>query len=206
MFPGRLHVGVGHGVQNWMAQVGAAVESPMTLLREYLTVLRSLLSGDEVTTAGRYVHLERVKLDWPPTEPTALLAGAVRPRSLRLVGEISDGAILVAATSPRDIRQARTVIEEGRLAAGRSEPVPVTVYLLAATGPDAQNRVNAMLAALPDKSSRFAAVGAADLVANAVRELAEAGADRVILQPTADEPDPEGFVRFVAQKVRALVP
>src|SRR5271154_1837487 len=35
LFPGRLTVGVGHGVQDWMGQVGARVESPMTLLREY---------------------------------------------------------------------------------------------------------------------------------------------------------------------------
>src|SRR3954469_6657833 len=32
MFPGRLAVALGHGVQDWMRQVGAAVDSPMTLL------------------------------------------------------------------------------------------------------------------------------------------------------------------------------
>ena len=31
-------------------------------------------------------------------------------------------------------------------------------------------------------------------------------ADTVILQPTGDEPDPVGFVRFVAEQVRPLVP
>ena len=34
LFPGRHIVGVGHGVQEWMGQVGARVESPVTLLRE----------------------------------------------------------------------------------------------------------------------------------------------------------------------------
>ena len=33
LFPGRLTVGVGHGVQDWMGQVGARPESPVTLLR-----------------------------------------------------------------------------------------------------------------------------------------------------------------------------
>jgi hypothetical protein len=28
----------------------------------------------------------------------------------------------------------------------------------------------------------------------------------VVLQPTPDDPDPEGFVRFVATEVRPLVP
>ncbi|GJF19306.1 hypothetical protein SHO565_03770 [Streptomyces sp. HO565] len=35
MFPGRPILGVGHGVQDWMEQVGARAESPVTLLREY---------------------------------------------------------------------------------------------------------------------------------------------------------------------------
>ena len=35
MFPDRVRVGVGHGEQTWMAQVGGRVESPLTLLREY---------------------------------------------------------------------------------------------------------------------------------------------------------------------------
>jgi alkanesulfonate monooxygenase SsuD/methylene tetrahydromethanopterin reductase-like flavin-dependent oxidoreductase (luciferase family) len=43
-------------------------------------------------------------------------------------------------------------------------------------------------------------------VADAVRRWADAGADIVVLQPTADDPDPEGFVRFVASEVRPLVP
>ncbi len=33
LFPGRITAGVGHGVQDWMGQVGARAGSPMTLLR-----------------------------------------------------------------------------------------------------------------------------------------------------------------------------
>ena len=39
LFPGRVDVAVGHGVQDWMAQVGARADSPMTLLREYLAAI-----------------------------------------------------------------------------------------------------------------------------------------------------------------------
>ena len=46
MFPGRLRVGIGHGVQNWMRQAGAAAASPLTLMREYVTALGDLLAGD----------------------------------------------------------------------------------------------------------------------------------------------------------------
>src|ERR1044072_1757291 len=45
MFPGRIRVGIGHGIQDWMRQAGAAVASPLTLLREYVTALGRLLAG-----------------------------------------------------------------------------------------------------------------------------------------------------------------
>ncbi len=87
MFPGRFVAGIGHGVQPWMGQVGARVESPMTLLREYADALRRLLHGERVSVTGRYVSLDEVALDWPPLVPPALMIGAVGPKSLHLAGK-----------------------------------------------------------------------------------------------------------------------
>ncbi|MFJ8635894.1 LLM class flavin-dependent oxidoreductase [Streptomyces sp. NPDC093568] len=209
MFPGRPILALGHGVQDWMGQVGARAESPVTLLREHLLALRALLAGERVTTEGRYVRLDDVALDWPPAEPVPVIAGATGPRSLRLAGEAADGTLLTASTPPEGVRRARRLIDEGRQAAGRSgaEPHRVVVYLLAATGPDAAARLQAELeaegvASVPD----LGVAGDAGAVAKAVQRLADAGADTVVVQPTGDEPDPEGFVRFVAEEVRPLVP
>ncbi|MEV6944075.1 LLM class flavin-dependent oxidoreductase [Streptomyces sp. NPDC051172] len=207
MFPGRPVVAVGHGVQDWMGQVGARVESPVTLLREHLVALRALLGGERVTTEGRYVRLDDVALDWPPAGPVPVLAGATGPRSLRLAGEAADGTILTASTTADGVRRARRLIDEGRESAGRTDPHEVVVYLLTATGPDAAARLRAELAEEGLESvTDLGAAGDAGAVAKAVQRLADAGADRVILQPTGDEPDPEGFVRFAAQEVRPLVP
>ncbi|MGW7260072.1 LLM class flavin-dependent oxidoreductase [Streptomyces sp. NPDC054834] len=207
MFPGRATVVVGHGVQEWMGQVGARAESPVTLLREYLLALRALLRGERLTTEGRYVKLDDVALDWPPQEAVEVLAGATGPRTLRLAGEAADGTLLTASTAPDGVRAARRLIDEGRKAAGRDDSHKVVVYLLAATGDDAAARLSAELAAegladVPD----LGVAGDARAVAEAVRRIADAGADTVVLQPTADEPDPEGFVRFAAEEVRPLVP
>ncbi|WP_030184270.1 LLM class flavin-dependent oxidoreductase [Streptomyces sp. NRRL S-813] len=210
LFPGRAILGVGHGVQDWMEQVGARAESPLTLLREHLGALRALLRGERVTTKdGRYVRLDDVALDWPPPPETAVpvFAGATGPRTLHLSGEAADGTILTAVTPPDGVRRARRLIDEGRHAAGRTDAHRVVVYLLTATGPGAEARLRAELAAegrsdVPD----LGAAGDAAAVAKAVRALAGAGADTVILQPTADEPDPEGFIRFTAEEVRPLVP
>jgi alkanesulfonate monooxygenase SsuD/methylene tetrahydromethanopterin reductase-like flavin-dependent oxidoreductase (luciferase family) len=106
------------------------------------------------------------------------------------------------------VRKARQLIDEGREAAGRGAGRhPVVVYLLTATGADAAGRLRAELVdegveSVPD----LGVAGDAGAVAKAVERLAEAGADTVVLQPTGDEPDPEGFVRFVAEEVRPLVP
>ncbi|MET7971930.1 LLM class flavin-dependent oxidoreductase [Streptomyces mirabilis] len=206
MFPGRAILGVGHGVQDWMGQVGARAESPVTLLREHLDALRALLRGERVSTAGRYVKLDGVALDWPPAGAPEVLAGATGPRSLRLSGAAADGTVLTAATGPEGVRRARRLIDEGRESAGRTDHHRVVVYLHAATGPDAAARLRAEIEANgEDPVPEHGVAGDADAVAKAVQRLAEAGADTVVLQPTADEPDPEAFVRFAAEGVRPLI-
>ncbi|MEU3251927.1 LLM class flavin-dependent oxidoreductase [Streptomyces sp. NPDC006997] len=207
MFPGRPVVVLGHGVQDWMGQVGARAESPLTLLREHLDALRALLRGERLTTEGRYVRLDDVALDWPPAGAPEVLAGATGPRTLRLSGAAADGTLLTSATSAAGVREARRLIDEGRASVGRTDPHRVVVYLLAATGDGADARLRAELAAegLADVPGPGVA-GDAAAVAEVVRAFAAAGADTVVLQPTGDEPDPEGFVRFVAEDVRPLVP
>ncbi|MGA3218499.1 MAG: LLM class flavin-dependent oxidoreductase [Acidimicrobiales bacterium] len=208
LFPGRARVCVGHGVQEWMGQVGARVESPLGLLREYIVALRRLLAGETVTTRGRYVRLDRVALDWPPATPAPVLAGAVGPQSLRLSGECADGTLLTGGTSPDKVRHACAVIDQGRLAAGRRDAHAVVVYLHAATGPGAAQRLAGEYQrwGYGAPSRDLGVAGDAVAVAEAVQRWAEAGATTVVLQPTADDPDPEAFVRFVAQEVRPLVP
>jgi alkanesulfonate monooxygenase SsuD/methylene tetrahydromethanopterin reductase-like flavin-dependent oxidoreductase (luciferase family) len=207
MFPERAIVGVGHGVQDWMGQVGARVDSPITLLREYLTALRALLGGQRLTVYGRYVRLDGVVLDWPPATAPAVLAAATGPRSLRLSGELADGTILTASTTTDGVRRARRLIDQGRAAGGRTDAHPLIVYLHTATGPGAFERLDAERRLFGyDPAQDLGVAGDAHAIADAVQRSADAGADAVILQPTADDPDPEGFVRFVAAEVRPLVP
>lgn len=206
LFPGRARVAVGHGVQEWMAQVGARVESPMTLLREHLTALRALLHGEQITAVGRYVLLHEVALDWPPTAPPELLVGATGPRSLRLSGECGDGTILTSSTPPERVTAARRLVDEGRAEGGRTDPHRIVVYVLAATGPDAAARLDAERRRLGGhEHPGIGVAGDAGAVAEGVRRWVDAGADTVVLQPTLDEPDPEGFVRFAATEVAPLL-
>ena len=206
MFPGRFTVGVGHGVQEWMAQVGANVESPVTLLREYVVALRALLRGEQITVEGRYVRLDGVALAWPPATPPPVVVGAVGPRTLALSGEVADGTILTSGTSPDRVRERRALVSAGRHDAGRTDPADVVLFAHAATGADAAERLEAERVRWGyDTMDDVAAGGDAHAIAAMVQRWADAGADRVILQPTPDDPDPEGFVAFVASEVRPLV-
>ena len=56
LFPDRFVPGLGHGVLDWMGQVGARAESPMTLLREHTAVVRDLLHGRRVDVDDATVH------------------------------------------------------------------------------------------------------------------------------------------------------
>jgi alkanesulfonate monooxygenase SsuD/methylene tetrahydromethanopterin reductase-like flavin-dependent oxidoreductase (luciferase family) len=175
MFGDRAIVAVGHGVQDWMGQVGARAASPLTLLREWLTALRPLLAGEEVTTTGKYVSLDRVKLDWPPATPPPIVVGAMGPKTLKLAGELADATILVSSVTPDGVREARELIGD-----------PAHKIIMFAPHPRGRT-------------------GDAKAVADSVREYVEAGATSVIIEPDADEPDLHAFLRFVADEVRPLV-
>jgi alkanesulfonate monooxygenase SsuD/methylene tetrahydromethanopterin reductase-like flavin-dependent oxidoreductase (luciferase family) len=143
MFPGRLTVALGHGIQEWMHQVGAAVDSPMTLLREHTDAIRALLAGETVDVRGRYVSLDRVTLDWPPAEPPTLLLGARGPKSIALAGEISDGVLLDTITDPDVVRRARELVGAAKIYAytpiepGRTrEDIEAWVAVLQEAGAD----------------------------------------------------------------------
>jgi alkanesulfonate monooxygenase SsuD/methylene tetrahydromethanopterin reductase-like flavin-dependent oxidoreductase (luciferase family) len=207
LFPGRFLPGIGHGIQDWMAQAGARVASPLTLLREYTEAMHALLRGETVTVSGRYVNLDGVKLEYPPLEPVPVYAGATGPKTLRLSGAVADGSLLEGSTGPASVIAARKMIDEGRAAAGRTDHHRIIVSMTAATGPGARERFRAELASWEhDPDGDLGAYGDAEAVAAGVRRLVGAGADTVICVPTADEPDLEGFIRFIATEVRPLVP
>ncbi|HSF98894.1 MAG TPA: LLM class flavin-dependent oxidoreductase [Ornithinibacter sp.] len=209
LFPGRLLPGIGHGVQDWMGQVGARVESPLTLLREHAEALRLLLDGHEVSVSGRYVHLDAVKLDWPPPPGTPLLIGGGGPRTLELAGRYGDGILIGSAVSEEELEASVTAAQSGWAAGEGADGarMPVLTHLIAATGPGARRRLDDELRRWghADGAPGRGVAGDAPTVADAVRRLAALGASTVVFQPTQDEPDLDGFVEFVGRDVRAAL-
>lgn len=201
MHGGRFRPAVGHGVQEWMGQVGARASSPLTLMREYLAALRALLAGETVTMDGEYVRLTDVALDWPPLEPTRILMGAAGPKSLALAGEAADGVVIMEDTSPVALRSALVSVQEGRERAGRQDPFDVVVYLRAYRGPDAQEKLRRDG---KHETGNYGVVLSAAAVDQAVADLAGAGATTVVLVAAGDEPSVADYLDEVAGIVHGL--
>jgi alkanesulfonate monooxygenase SsuD/methylene tetrahydromethanopterin reductase-like flavin-dependent oxidoreductase (luciferase family) len=182
LFPGRLTPGVGHGVLDWMGQVGVRAQSPMTLLSEYTTALRGLLAGQTVTVDGRYVSLDSVGLTWPPEAPLPVLVGAVGPRTLTLAGEVGDGVILTGETTIEALPAAVELVRGGAASAGRDGAPPVVVFLTVADRPSAAE------------------------VADRVHSYVRAGATTVALLSVGEDAPPLAeFARFAGVEVQPLL-
>jgi alkanesulfonate monooxygenase SsuD/methylene tetrahydromethanopterin reductase-like flavin-dependent oxidoreductase (luciferase family) len=202
MFPGRLRVAVGHGVQPWMEQVGARASSPLGLAREYLTALRALLAGETVTVTGDKVRLDGVALGWPPLVPVPVLLGAIGPKSLALAGECADGVLLDADFSVDGARDAVERCRAARATAGVDAPFEVALYQRFYRGPEAESLLERDLR---PGGSAAGVVDDVDAVAQRVREFGGIGVGTVVLMPSGAEADPAGYLRAVALEVAPRV-
>lgn len=129
--PGRVLAGIGHGVQDWMEQMGERTVSPLTTLEEVLTVVGRLLRGDLVSFEGREVTLRDVKLDAPPEKVPPILAGVRGPKSLALAGRVADGLVLAEGAGPTYVAQSISF-------AGSPDPFRVSVFTALCVTDDAK--------------------------------------------------------------------
>lgn len=144
--PGRFMAGIGHGVQEWMDQMGARATSPLTALEETITVVRRLLRGERVDFEGATVSMRGVELDAPPDPVPPVLAGVRQRRSLALAGQVADGLVLAEGTGPSAVRHALDT-------AGRSDDpgFRVTVFTplcLRADGSEARREMTGFVCSL----------------------------------------------------------
>jgi 5,10-methylenetetrahydromethanopterin reductase len=129
LHPGRFVAGLGHGVAEWMDQIGALPPKPVRALEETAVAVRRLLAGERFSTEGDHVNLRDVCLAQPPSSRPRVVLGVRRPLGLRASGRSADGTILAEPSAPAYIRWARERIEEGRASAGRTDPHHLTVFV-----------------------------------------------------------------------------
>ena len=135
--PGRLLAGHGHGVQEWMHQMGARTPSPLTTLEEAIRIVRQLLHGGQVSLDGAVFTMRDVALAAPPVVVPPVLAGVRGPKSLAMAGRVADGVVLAEGAGPTYVRES---IEH----AGSPEEFRVSVFTALAVGDDPREMRRAM--------------------------------------------------------------
>jgi 5,10-methylenetetrahydromethanopterin reductase len=136
LYPGRFAAGLGHGVPAWIDRIGALPEKPVRALEETVSAVRRLLAGERVSMTGDYVKLDDAQLEQAPAVAPPVVLGVRRPFGLRASGRNADGTILAEPSPPAYIRWARERIDEGRAAAGRTDPHGLTVFVKGRIDPD----------------------------------------------------------------------
>ena len=92
---GRLILGLGlqarSYVENWH---GVAYERPVRAMREYVTILRQILTGKSVTYEGEIFRIKNFQMHIPPADPPIpIYIAAIGPKMLQLAGELADGVL-----------------------------------------------------------------------------------------------------------------
>ncbi|QKW08014.1 LLM class flavin-dependent oxidoreductase [Streptomyces sp. NA04227] len=128
--------GFGPGQPAFQASMrGKPYASPLTASREYVGIVRGLLTGEIVRTEGQYFSCHG---GLPPATPPQVEVGlgVLRPGMARLAGEVADRAItwLTPATYVRDTLL--PALREGAAKAGREVPKVTAIVPVALRRPD----------------------------------------------------------------------
>jgi F420-dependent oxidoreductase-like protein len=122
---GRFTLGLGLGAPQFVERsFGVDVSRPIRHLREYLTVLGSLLTTGTVDFTGETLRAST----WMPTTvagaqpPVPVLVAAMGPQALRVTGELADGTLPYLA-GPKTLADFIVpTISEAARSAGRPAP------------------------------------------------------------------------------------
>lgn len=117
---GRVVATAGTGNAAALEEVGVKVTRPLKTMREYIQVMRSLLSGETVHFHGEIFNINGAKMGFKPFSPIPIYMTAVKSKMLRLGGEIGDGVLLSAGCAPKYIAQCVGEIRKGAERAGKS--------------------------------------------------------------------------------------
>jgi F420-dependent oxidoreductase-like protein len=119
----RLALGIGLSHRVTMeGMLGFNWDRPIGHLREYLTCLRLLLTGQPAQFEGQEYTLRGFQINVPGAEPPPILVAALGPQMLKLTGQLADGTAVWMGGARYLAEQAVPIINEAAAAAGRGKP------------------------------------------------------------------------------------
>lgn len=136
---GRAILGLGAGEAMNLEPFGIEWKKPVSKLKEVVTIIRKLWSGEMFDYEGRFFKLKDAFLQINPVEgKVPIYFGANSPRTLRLTGEIADGWISTPLP-PRLYEERLRLVKEGAEKAGRRlDDIDTGVYLYTSVAEEAE--------------------------------------------------------------------
>ena len=207
MFPGRFHMGLGHGVDTWMQQVGATPVSWLASLGEVTQTAKRIVAGENVTLDGRYVHLDHVQLVHPvvaPFTPPLVSYGVRQAKSIALARDVADGVILAECSGPAYVAETRATIgARSRLTVFVNATVDVAAARAEVDTRIAQGRFASQMRIYEgtdvDLGREIMISGPTDTWREQCDRLVAAGADAIVFVPLMTEP-PSVLDDFIAAR------
>ena len=131
-----LGLGVGHR-PSVEGRDGVPFRQPMSRLRETISIVRGLLSGETVAHEGRHFNVSSASLGGGrPQRARAHYIAALGPQMLELAGEMADG-VLMNWTAESFIADAVQHVKRGAEKAGRDpSEIDIAGYVRVASGGD----------------------------------------------------------------------
>jgi alkanesulfonate monooxygenase SsuD/methylene tetrahydromethanopterin reductase-like flavin-dependent oxidoreductase (luciferase family) len=136
LYPSRFLPGLGHGMADWMRQIGALPKSQLKALEEVTINIRKLLAGEHLSFSGEYLQLNQVGLVHAPEEIPPISLGVRGSKSLALSGRVADGTILAELAAPAYVAWALEQIENGKKEIDHDRDHRLTVFAFACTDSD----------------------------------------------------------------------
>ena len=118
---GRFIMGIGTGGAyrpKSRQAMGMPKMSALSLMRDYVSTIKTLVAGEQVNYDGEVVTLHGARLAINPAPNTPVYLGALGPEMLRLAGEVADGACLNWCDA-NQIAWSRERMAEGAARSGR---------------------------------------------------------------------------------------
>jgi probable F420-dependent oxidoreductase len=191
---GRLTVGVGLGApaDERVAALGFPVDRPVRRLVEGVEIMRALWGADEALHDGELYRFTGARVEPKPVQRPGppVWFGAGREPALRRAARLADGWMGAGSSSAADFARQVPVVRAALEEAGRDPArfaIAKRVYLAVEDDERvARERMAAVLDAMygaPGLAARCAVCGPAERVAETVREIADAGAQEILLNP-----------------------
>jgi 5,10-methylenetetrahydromethanopterin reductase len=107
---GRMNLGVGAGHTRF--------PHPRRAVREFVEIVRLVMTGRSVNYAGRVFQVENFTLEFTPARQVPIFLAALRTRMLRLAGKLGGGVLLNWATTEQAARSVE-IVREAAASSGR---------------------------------------------------------------------------------------